>query len=279
MQTSAPLASAVGVGIAVSSLSKSFALAGSDFLALEDINLEVADGEFVSFIGPSGCGKSTLLRIIAGLIDPTTGSVVVGGQTSAVARRERQFGFVFQDAVLLPWRTALENVELPMVVAGVPRAERRRKALELLELVGLADFTHAMPGKLSGGMARRVAIARSLVLDPRFMMLDEPFGALDEITRQRMNVELQRIWMAEQCTAILVTHTVSEAVFLSDRVLVMGSRPGRIIAERRIDLPRPRTLETLSQPEFFEHTRALTQVLLSSSTSIGAAIAPSPESP
>jgi NitT/TauT family transport system ATP-binding protein len=252
-----------GVGIAVNDLSKSFMIDKSEFQALEGISLSIADGEFCSFIGPSGCGKSTLLRIIAGLVEPTEGTVLVGGQGSVAARRERQFGFVFQDAVLLPWRTSLENVELPMVIAGVPKAERRRKALELLDLVGLADFSHAMPAKLSGGMARRVAIARSLVLDPRFLMLDEPFGALDEISRQRMNVELQRIWMAEKCTAVLVTHTVSEAVFLSDRVFVMGTRPGRILAERTIDLPRPRTLDMVSEPEFFEHTSALSQILLS----------------
>jgi NitT/TauT family transport system ATP-binding protein len=269
MQASAQRPTTVGVGIAVTSLSKSFPLAGESFVALEDVDLQVGDGEFCSFIGPSGCGKSTLLRIIAGLLDPSSGSVSVGGKDPASARRERQFGFVFQDAVLLPWRTALENVELPMVVAGIPRAERRRKAEQLLELVGLKDFTHAAPAKLSGGMARRVAIARALVLDPRFLMLDEPFGALDEITRQRMNVELQRIWMAERCTAVLVTHTVSEAVFLSDRVFVMGSGPGRVLSEHVVDLPRPRTLDMLSEPEFFEHTRALTQVLLAGSTSTG----------
>jgi NitT/TauT family transport system ATP-binding protein len=254
-------------GIAVQGLSKVFALKNEQFQALGDVSIHVADGEFCSLIGPSGCGKSTLLRIIAGLLEPSEGEVLVRGQHSSVAREKREFGFVFQDAVLLPWRTARENVELPMVVAGISRAERRRKALEMLELVGLGDFSEAMPANLSGGMSRRVAIARSLVLDPAFLMLDEPFGALDEITRQRMNVELQRIWMAERCTAVLVTHTVSEAVFLSDRVFVMASRPGRVIAEHVVDLPRPRTLEMLTDPAFFEHTRALTQVLLSGTPS------------
>lgn len=251
-----------GTGIAVHELSKVFALKNDQFTALEDVSLHVADGQFCSFIGPSGCGKSTLLRIIAGLLEPTSGTVRVRGQDSSVALQQREFGFVFQDAVLLPWRTARENIELPMVVAKVPREERRRKATEMLDLVGLSDFGEALPGKLSGGMARRVAIARSLVLDPAFLMLDEPFGALDEITRQRMNVELQRIWMAERCTAVLVTHTVSEAVFLSDRVFVMATKPGRVVAEHVVDLPRPRTLEMLSDPAFFEHTRALTRVLL-----------------
>ena len=268
MQPTTSSAAEPGGGIAIEELSKVFALKNEQFTALEDVTLHVADGEFCSFIGPSGCGKSTLLRIIAGLLEPTSGAVRVRGQDSALARQQREFGFVFQDAVLLPWRTARENIELPMVVAKIPRDERRRKAMEMLDLVGLSDFADALPSKLSGGMARRVAIARSLVLDPAFLMLDEPFGALDEITRQRMNVELQRIWMAERCTAVLVTHTVSEAVFLSDRVFVMASKPGRVVAEHVVDLPRPRTLEMLSDPAFFEHTRALTQVLLAGTPSV-----------
>lgn len=250
--------------ITVDSLSMTFSLEGKSFTALENVSLQMKNGDFCSFIGPSGCGKSTLLRLIAGLLEPTAGVIRVEGEEAATARQKRKFGFVFQDAVLLPWRTVIENVELPMQVAHIPRRERRARAAEMLDLVGLTDFAQATPAKLSGGMARRVAIARSLVLDPNILLLDEPFGSLDEITRQRMNVELQRIWAAEGCTAILVTHNVGEAVFLSDRVVVLGTRPGRIIAERAIDLPRPRTLAMLADPLFFEHTSYLSNVLLSS---------------
>lgn len=250
--------------ITVESLSMTFSLDGKSFTALEGVSLEMKHGEFCSFIGPSGCGKSTLLRLIAGLLEPSAGVIRVEGEDASTARKKRKFGFVFQDAVLLPWRTVIENIELPMQVAHFPRRVRRAKAMELLDLVGLTDFAHATPAKLSGGMARRVAIARSLVLDPSILLLDEPFGSLDEITRQKMNVELQRIWSAEECTAILVTHNVGEAVFLSDRVLVLGTRPGRIIAERVIDLPRPRTLAMLADPLFFEHASHLSNVLLSS---------------
>jgi NitT/TauT family transport system ATP-binding protein len=254
--------------ICIESLDMKFALGKESFTALTDISLTVEGGEFCSFIGPSGCGKSTLLRLIAGLLEPTTGTIRVGPEDAASARRRRKFGFVFQDAVLLPWRSALKNIELPMLVAGVPRTERRDKAMQLLQLVGLTDFADAMPAKLSGGMARRIAIARALALDARILLLDEPFGALDEITRQRMNVELQRIWTAEACTAILVTHNVGEAVFLSDRVLVMGTRPGRILEELVIDLPRPRTLDLLGDPRYFELTRHLSALLLANAGGI-----------
>jgi NitT/TauT family transport system ATP-binding protein len=265
ISTPAPLSQSetAGGAITVDSLGMTFDLGKQSLTALAGISLEMKHGEFCSFIGPSGCGKSTLLRLIAGLIEPSVGTVRVDGEDAATARQKRKFGFVFQDAVLLPWRTVIENIELPMIVAHVPKQERRQKAKDLLDLVGLADFAQAAPAKLSGGMARRVAIARSLVLDPSILLLDEPFGSLDEITRQRMNVELQRIWAAERCTAVLVTHNVGEAVFLSDRVIVLGARPGRIIAERIIDLPRPRTLEMIGEPRFFEHTRQLSGVLLS----------------
>lgn len=253
-----------GGAITLDSLGMTFSLGKRSFAALEGVSLELKHGEFCSFIGPSGCGKSTLLRLIAGLIEPSAGTVRVDGEDAATARQRRKFGFVFQDAVLLPWRSVIENIELPMQVARVPKRERRAKAMELLDLVGLTEFAQAAPAKLSGGMARRVAIARSLVLDPSILLLDEPFGSLDEITRQRMNVELQRIWAAEGCTAVLVTHNVGEAVFLSDRVIVLGTRPGRIIAERVIDLPRPRTLAMIGDPLYFEHTSHLSSVLLSS---------------
>jgi NitT/TauT family transport system ATP-binding protein len=262
MGTTVRSSQSVNGGITVDSLGMVFNIGNRPLTVLDKISLDMRNGEFCSFIGPSGCGKSTLLRLIAGLIEPSSGSIRVDGEDAATARQKRKFGFVFQDAVLLPWRTVIENVELPMVVARVPKRERRAKAMQLLELVGLADFAQATPAKLSGGMARRVAIARSLVLDPSILLLDEPFGSLDEITRQRMNVELQRIWAAEGCTAVLVTHNVGEAVFLSDKVIVLGTKPGRIIEERIIDLPRPRTLAMLGDPQFFEHTRRLSEILL-----------------
>jgi NitT/TauT family transport system ATP-binding protein len=250
--------------ILVEGISKTFTLEGKQFTALENVAFAVDDGEFLSIIGPSGCGKSTLLRLIGDVIPSSGGVISIHGGSAADARRSRRLGFVFQDPVLLPWRTAIENVELPLVLAGVGSTERRRRAQELLQLVGLAGFERARPNALSGGMARRVAIARALVLEPDILLLDEPFGALDEITRQRMNGELLRIWSETRTTAVLVTHNVSEAAYLSDRVLVMGTRPGRIVAEVQIDLPRPRTLELLEDQAFFRYTSRLSHHLLTS---------------
>jgi NitT/TauT family transport system ATP-binding protein len=252
------------VAVSISGVSKRFTLPDRQFVALEDISIDIREGEFLSLIGPSGCGKSTLLRLVAGLIEPSSGTLVIGSETPAQARSRAELGFVFQEPTLLPWRTALDNVTLLSEVAKRgSAADRRRRGLELLELVGLADFANAHPGELSGGMQRRVGIARALALDPRILLLDEPFGALDEITRQRMNMELLRIWAQRRTTAMLVTHNVGEAVFLSDRVLVMGTRPGRLIAEVRIDLPRPRLLALLQDESFFGHCATLTQMLLS----------------
>jgi NitT/TauT family transport system ATP-binding protein len=261
-----------GEAIRVRNVTKRFEIDRQAVTALHGIDMRVPEGEFCSLIGPSGCGKSTLLRLIAGLLTPTEGEIVIGdGESPADARGRREIGFVFQDAVLLPWRTALENVELPLAIAGRGSPdERRRRARELLDLVGLGDFANAAPGKLSGGMQRRVGIARALALDPRFLLLDEPFGALDEITRQRLNSELLRIWTERRTTALLVTHNVGEAVFLSDRVLVMAARPGRIIAEVEIDLPRPRNLDLLQEPTFFEYSRRLTRLLLDEQEGAGA---------
>src|SRR5579864_511445 len=209
-------------------------------VALEDISLEIKAGEFVAIIGPSGCGKSTLLRMIAGLMQPTTGRVCVSGVTAEQARQQRLFGMVFQDPVLLPWRNVLDNVRLPLDV--VDRAARRdaEDPHELIQLVRLEQFERAHIWQLSGGMRQRVAIARALLLRPRILLLDEPFGALDEITRQQMNLDLLRIWAARQTTALLVTHSVSEAVFLSDRVVVLSSRPGRVAAQHCVAFERPR---------------------------------------
>ncbi|ABG05943.1 ABC transporter related [Rubrobacter xylanophilus DSM 9941] len=251
------------LAISVKDVSKVFELEGRELLVLSSISFKVKDGEFVSIIGPSGCGKSTLLRIIADIVNPSSGTVMVHGGSAAEARKARKFGFVFQDPVLLPWRTALENVELPLIIAKRNTKEERRRAAELFELVGLSGFESAQPSELSGGMSRRVAIARALVLQPEILLLDEPFGALDEITRQKMNLELQRIWAESRTTALLVTHNVGEAVFLSDRVFVMGTKPGRLISDVAINLPRPRNAELLEKPEFFQYSAHLTRLLMS----------------
>jgi NitT/TauT family transport system ATP-binding protein len=196
--------------------------------ALSGIDLTVAAGEFVSLIGPSGCGKSTLLRVVADLEQPTTGTVEVGGKTPRRARLDQDYGIAFQQAGLLEWRTVAENVELPLQVHGVDKAQRRARAAELLELVGLTDFAGARPGQLSGGMQQRVAIARALAPSPKLLLMDEPFGALDEMTRERMQAELLRITAETGAAVLFVTHSIPEAVVLSDRVVVMSARPGRI---------------------------------------------------
>jgi NitT/TauT family transport system ATP-binding protein len=242
-------------------VSVSYALKQGEFTALSGVSLQVADGEFATLIGPSGCGKSTLLRVIANLIEPTSGQISIFDRTPEEARRARQFGFVFQDPVLLPWKSAEANVALPMRVAGATRQAARDRAALLLELVGLGGFEKNLPATLSGGMARRVAIARALTLNPAVLMLDEPFNGLDEIRRQHLNEELQRVWMESGSTALLVTHNVSEAVFLSDRVFVMAKGPGRIIAEVEIDLRRPRTPDMLLQDEFLAYVRELSETL------------------
>lgn len=234
---------------------------GDGFPAVNDVSIDVADGEFMILVGPSGCGKSTLLRIIADILEPTRGSLSLFGQTPRAAREDGAFGFVFQDPVLLPWRTCLENAALPLQVTGVARRERTERAMEMLRLVGLEGFEHRMPTQISGGMARRVAIARALVLSPRILFLDEPFNGLDELRRRQMNEEMQRIWLETGTTAILVTHNVSEAIFMSDRVLVMGRNPGRVIADERIDLPRPRTQNLTRSPEFLAYEDGLTRLL------------------
>jgi NitT/TauT family transport system ATP-binding protein len=198
--------------------------------ALEDIELTMGEGEFVSLIGPSGCGKSTLLRVVADLEQPTAGTVRVGGKPAAQARADQDYGIAFQQAGLLEWRTVAENVELPLHVHGVPKQQRRRRAAELLEMVGLTDFARSRPGELSGGMQQRVAIARALAPSPKLLLMDEPFGALDEMTRERMQAELLRIAGETGAAVLFVTHSIPEAVVLSDRVVVMSPRPGRITA-------------------------------------------------
>lgn len=231
------------------------------FPALDGVNIEIPIGGFTTLLGPSGCGKSTLLRTISDILQPTRGSLSLFGLTPREARQDGAFGFVFQDPVLLPWRNCLQNTALPLQVNGVGKKERTERAAEMLKLVGLEGFETRMPSQISGGMARRVAIARALMLSPRILFLDEPFNGLDELRRRQMNEELQRIWLESGTTAILVTHNVSEAIFMSDRVLVMARNPGRIIADRRIDLPRPRTQELTRSPEFLAYEDQLTQLL------------------
>jgi NitT/TauT family transport system ATP-binding protein len=221
--------------------------------ALRDISLSVAPGEFVSLVGPSGCGKSTMLRVIAGLRPMSSGTIAVGGVP--VVRPIPKVGMVFQAAVLLKWRTILDNVLLPAELAGLGPGRYRGRAMELLQLVGLEDFTGKRPGELSGGMQQRVALCRALLLDPPLLLMDEPFGALDAMTRDDMNLELLRVWgesagSGTRKTILFVTHSIPEAVFLSDRVVVMSPRPGRVAAVVDIGLPRPRTVETRASAGF-----------------------------
>ncbi|HXG39341.1 MAG TPA: ABC transporter ATP-binding protein [Candidatus Limnocylindrales bacterium] len=220
--------------------------------ALEEIDLEIRRGEFVSLIGPSGCGKSTLLRIIGDLIAPTSGEVVVNGKPAPRARLDRDYGMVFQAPVLFDWRTVEDNVKLPLEVMGYDRAKRAERAREMLRLVELEEFLRHHPYQLSGGMQQRVAIARALAFEPALLLMDEPFGALDEMTRERMNSELLRIWEQTGTTIVFVTHSIPEAVFLSSRVVVMSPRPGRITRIVEIDLPRPRNELTREARRYFE---------------------------
>jgi NitT/TauT family transport system ATP-binding protein len=230
-------------------------------VALEGIDLDVHPGEFVSLIGPSGCGKSTLLRIVGDLIHPTGGEVVVNGKSAHQARRDRDYGIVFQDAVLYDWRTVQRNIALPLEMAGWDRAKRAARVREMLELVELGDFGDHRPWQLSGGMQQRVSIARALSFSPPLLLMDEPFGALDEMTRERMNQELLRIWEETGCTVVFVTHSIAEAVFLSTRVVVMSARPGRITGVVDVDLAQPRVSRTREEPHFAELIRDVRRLL------------------
>jgi NitT/TauT family transport system ATP-binding protein len=244
-QATAPVVQLRGVG-------KTFALGDDSTVALNDINLDIDRGEFVSLIGPSGCGKSTLLRTIGDLIEPSEGTVQVNAKTAKRARLDREYGMVFQAPVLFDWRTVEENVQLPLELFGQNRAARTQRAVEMLELVGLSDFARHHPYQLSGGMQQRVAIARALAFSPDLLLMDEPFGALDEMTRERMNSELLAIWERTGITVVFVTHSIPEAVFLSSRVAVMSARPGRITHLIEVDLERPRGLATRESARYFE---------------------------
>ncbi len=246
--------------IAVSRLEKTYLTrAGSRIRALADVTLDVAAGEFVSIVGPSGCGKTTLLRVLGGLLAASSGSVELLGRR--VAGPSRNVGMVFQDPVLLPWRTVLENVMLPVAVLRLDRRTHHRRALDLLGLVGLAGFEDKYPHELSGGMRQRVSLARALVHDPALLLMDEPFGALDAMTREAMNLELQRIWRESGKTVAFITHSIPEAAFLGDRVVVMSPRPGRIVDVVSIDLERPRDLDMLGSDAFGSYTRKIRRLL------------------
>ncbi|MBU6148287.1 MAG: ABC transporter ATP-binding protein [Actinomycetales bacterium] len=222
----------------------------TEVIALQDVSVDVGYGEFIALIGPSGCGKSTLLRVIADLTHPTRGEATVAGLSAAAAREQQRYGMAFQQAALFDWRTVRRNVELPLELQGVPRAARARRAMELLTMVGLADFANHRPWELSGGMQQRVAIARALAVDPPLLLMDEPFGALDEMTRERMQNELLRIRGETGKSVVFVTHSIPEAVYLADRVVVMSARPGRITAVIPVDLPE-RGEQTREDERFF----------------------------
>jgi NitT/TauT family transport system ATP-binding protein len=235
-----------------------------ELTALTGFDLTIAPGEFVSLLGPSGCGKSTLLRLIGDLVAPSAGTVTVNGKPPDRARRDRDYGMVFQTPTLFDWRTVARNVALPLELAGMSRREARTRTLEMLDLVGLAEFADHRPWELSGGMQQRVAIARALSFEPALLLMDEPLGALDEMTRERMQTELLRIWSETGTTVVFVTHSISEAVFLSGRVVVMSARPGRILGIVPTELPYPRDIATREAPAYFAKITEVRELLRTS---------------
>jgi NitT/TauT family transport system ATP-binding protein len=242
--------------IVVANLEKTYRTRGRALVrALGGISLDIGDGEFVTIVGQSGCGKTTFLKILAGLLSRSAGNVTLRGRP--VDGPSRDIGIVFQDPVLLPWRTVYANVMLPVQVLGLDWAASRRRALQLLELVSLQGFEDKYPHELSGGMRQRVALARALVHDPSLLLMDEPFGALDAMTREFMNLELLRIWREAGKTVVFITHSIPEAVFLADRVVVMSARPGRIVEVVSVDLPRPRDLDMMASDEFGVYARKI----------------------
>ena len=257
----ATVSSAIRNVITLDNVTKVFQTRQGEVRALDGIELSIRDKEFVCLIGPSGCGKSTILGIIAGLTKPSFGALKIDGKSIDVARQSHQIGLVFQDAVLLPWRTVYENVSLPLEVLKFPRSERPERIKLVVDLVGLSGFERRYPHELSGGMRQRLGIARALSFDPQVLLMDEPFGALDAITRDKMSIELLRIWEQQQKTVVFVTHSISEAALLSDRVVVLTPRPGRIAAIIDNPLPRPRPLHMRDSSEFVALSRQLRNVL------------------
>jgi NitT/TauT family transport system ATP-binding protein len=257
MSTSAP----VSVAVEARAASKIFSRGKpNQVVALESINLSVRQGGFVALIGPSGCGKSTLLRLMAGLVPATEGEISVNGKAADQARRDRDYGMAFQSASLFDWRTVTRNIELPLELLGWSKDQRSKRSAEMLDLVQLSDFGDHYPNQLSGGMQQRVAIARALSFRPSILLMDEPFGALDEMTREHMQAELLRIWEDTQTSVVFVTHSIPEAVFLAQRVIVMSPRPGRIVADIDVDLG-PRGFGTREDPEFFNKITEVREAL------------------
>lgn len=236
-------------------LAVTYASSRGPVVALQGLNARLGAGEFLSVLGPSGCGKSTLLKVVAGLLAPSGGSITLEGAPITGPRRD--VGIVFQQPTLLPWQTVLDNVLLPIRTLGMDGVAGRQRALELLELVGLAKFASHYPNELSGGMQQRVGIARGIIHDPKLLLMDEPFAALDAMSREHMMIELQRIWLATKKSVVFITHSIPEAVFLSDRIVVLSERPGRTVREVRVDLPRPRNIDTMASPAFASHANEL----------------------
>jgi len=256
--TPAPNGTTMQPAIEAENLSMAYAPTGRQgqaVLALSNVSLSVRQGEFVSLLGPSGCGKSTLLRLIGDLLQPTGGRLLVKGKSPERARRDRDYGIVFQAPALYDWRTVVANVQLPLELQGVPKAERVRRSSDLLHLMNLTEFAGSYPWQLSGGMQQRVSIARALSFQPSILLMDEPFGALDEMTRERLNAELLALWAETGATIVFVTHSIPEAVFLADRIAVMTPRPGKIERIIPVDLPRPRTSEMREDERFFRLVR------------------------
>ena len=247
--------------IDIRGLSLIFQTADTPVFALSDIDLSITGGEFVSFIGPSGCGKTTLMRVIADLERPTEGTITVNGVTPEEARLQRAYGYVFQAPALYPWRTVIRNITLPLEIMGLDRGERDARAVKYLDMVGLNGFERKFPWQLSGGMQQRVSIARALSFEPQLLLMDEPFGALDEITRDHLNEQLIGLWEQTRKTVIFVTHSISEAVFLSTRIVVMSPRPGRILEVIDCNLPGKRKLDIRETPEFLAVAHRVRQAL------------------